>query len=79
MSRNWWNRTSNWSLPSFFFLWVLVIFNILNRFKYMRKKIFRGHMVAGYACGLDFSPDMRFAFINREPGLPRMYKMDQIL
>lgn len=37
----------------------VVIFSALNRFKMNRKKIFSGHMVAGYACGLDFSPDMR--------------------
>jgi len=37
----------------------IIIFNVLNRFKYMRKKVFKGHMVAGYACNIDFSPDMR--------------------
>lgn len=37
----------------------IVIFSALNRFKMNRKKTFTGHMVAGYACGLDFSPDMR--------------------
>lgn len=37
----------------------IVIFNALNRFKFMRKKVFKGHMVAGYACGVDFSPEMR--------------------
>lgn len=35
----------------------IVIFSALNRFKMNRKKEFKGHMVAGYACGLDFSPD----------------------
>ena len=38
----------------------IVIFSALNRFKMNRKKTFSGHMVAGYACTLDFSPDMRF-------------------
>ncbi|XP_023931757.1 pre-mRNA-processing factor 17-like [Lingula anatina] len=38
----------------------VVIFNVLNRFKYMRKKVFKGHMVAGYACSVDFSPDMSY-------------------
>ncbi|XP_067945704.1 pre-mRNA-processing factor 17-like [Watersipora subatra] len=38
----------------------VVIFNVLNRMKMMRKKIFKGHMVAGYACGVDFSPDMSY-------------------
>lgn len=37
----------------------IVIFSALNRFKINRKKTFSGHMVAGYACQLDFSPDMR--------------------
>jgi pre-mRNA-processing factor 17 len=38
----------------------IVVFNALNHFKFMRKKVFKGHMVAGYACGLDFSPDMSY-------------------
>jgi pre-mRNA-processing factor 17 len=37
----------------------IVIFSALNRFKINRKKTFTGHMVAGYACSLDFSPDLR--------------------
>lgn len=37
----------------------IVIFSAMNRFKMNRKKTFSGHMVAGYACSLDFSPDMR--------------------
>ena len=38
----------------------IMIFNALNRFKWHRKKSFKGHMVAGYACGIDFSPDMTY-------------------
>ena len=38
----------------------IVIYSALNRFKLNRKKTFTGHMVAGYACGLDFSPEMRY-------------------
>ncbi|KAK0080553.1 hypothetical protein PV325_013758 [Microctonus aethiopoides] len=38
----------------------IVIFSALNRFKMNRKKTFVGHMVAGYACGIDFSPDMSY-------------------
>lgn len=38
----------------------IIIFNVLNRFKMMRKKVFKGHMVAGYACAIDFSPDMSY-------------------
>jgi len=42
----------------------IVIFSALNRFKMNRKKTFSGHMVAGYACTLDFSPDMRLVIIQ---------------
>ncbi|CAH1379937.1 hypothetical protein MTP99_003769 [Tenebrio molitor] len=38
----------------------IVIFSALNRFKINRKKTFTGHMVAGYACSLDFSPDLSY-------------------
>ncbi|THD20177.1 Pre mrna splicing factor pre mrna processing fac tor [Fasciola hepatica] len=38
----------------------LVVFNIFAGFKRMRKKIFRGHMVSGYACTVDMSPDQRY-------------------
>ncbi|KAJ8963666.1 hypothetical protein NQ314_005457 [Rhamnusium bicolor] len=38
----------------------IVIFSAMNRFKINRKKTFSGHMVAGYACSLDFSPDMSY-------------------
>jgi len=41
----------------------VVIFNVLNRMKMMRKKVFKGHMVAGYACGVDFSPDMSLVLL----------------
>lgn len=40
----------------------IVIFSAINRFKMNRKKTFTGHMVSGYACNLDFSPDMRYMF-----------------
>jgi pre-mRNA-processing factor 17 len=36
----------------------IVIFSALNRFKMNCNKTFSGHMVASYACALDFSPDM---------------------
>ncbi|XP_057653729.1 pre-mRNA-processing factor 17 [Diorhabda carinulata] len=38
----------------------IVIFSAMNRFKINRKKTFSGHMVAGYACSLDYSPDMSY-------------------
>lgn len=41
----------------------IVIFSALNRFKINRKKTFTGHMVAGYACTLDFSPDLRLVYL----------------
>lgn len=39
-------------------------FACMNRFKLNQKKIFTGHMVAGYACSPGFSPDMRFVFFT---------------
>ncbi len=42
----------------------VVIFSAINRFKFHRKKTFKGHMVAGYACGIDFSPEMRQVSLN---------------
>jgi len=38
----------------------IVTYQVGDRFKEMRKKVFKGHMVAGYACGLDFSPEMSY-------------------
>lgn len=38
----------------------ICVFQVGERFKEMRKKVFKGHMVAGYACGLDFSPEMSY-------------------
>lgn len=42
----------------------IVIFSALNRFKMNRKKTFTGHMVSGYACSMDFSPDMRWVLFE---------------
>lgn len=36
------------------------VYSVQERFKLNRKKLFSGHLVAGYACGLSFSPDGRF-------------------
>ncbi len=36
------------------------IYTCGERFREHRKKSFKGHMVAGYACGLDFSPEMSY-------------------
>lgn len=38
----------------------VTIYNTLANFRQMRKKVFRGHSVAGYACMIDFSPDMSY-------------------
>lgn len=35
----------------------ITIYGVQNNFRLNRKKCFKGHMVAGYACQLDFSPD----------------------
>lgn len=35
----------------------IVIYSALNKVRENRKKVFKGHMVAGYACRMDFSPD----------------------
>jgi len=35
-------------------------FACLNKFKLNAKKVFTGHMVAGFACSPDFSPDMSY-------------------
>lgn len=36
------------------------LFSIGHRFKRNEKRVFRGHLVAGYACGMSTSPDGRF-------------------
>ncbi|XP_037054410.1 LOW QUALITY PROTEIN: pre-mRNA-processing factor 17-like [Peromyscus leucopus] len=38
----------------------IFIFGAQNRFRLNRKKKCKGHMVAGYACQTDFSPDMSY-------------------
>ncbi|KAG9493387.1 hypothetical protein GDO78_001350 [Eleutherodactylus coqui] len=38
----------------------ILIFGAQNRFRLNKKKMFKGHMVAGYACQVDFSPDMSY-------------------
>ena len=42
----------------------VMIYGVHNNFRLNRKKSFRGHMVAGYACQVDFSPDGRYYHIN---------------
>lgn len=38
----------------------ILIYNVVNRFRQNRKKVFKGHMNAGYACQANFSPDMSY-------------------
>jgi len=38
----------------------ICIFTCGEKFKPYKKKEFKGHMVAGYACGIDFSPEMSY-------------------
>lgn len=52
----------------------IVMFNALNRFKFSRKKVFKGHMVAGFACGLDFSPEMSYVISGDADG--KLYVWD---
>ena len=43
----------------------IVIYGVENRVRFNRKKTFKGHMVAGYACQVNFSPDGRWVMDNR--------------
>ncbi|CAD6194784.1 unnamed protein product [Caenorhabditis auriculariae] len=39
----------------------IVLFQLIDdKLRFARKKAFRGHNAAGYACNIDFSPDMSF-------------------
>ncbi|XP_077967171.1 pre-mRNA-processing factor 17-like [Styela clava] len=38
----------------------IMIFDVHGRFRVKQKKKFKGHMVAGYACQMDFSPDLSY-------------------
>ncbi|CAF0870012.1 unnamed protein product, partial [Didymodactylos carnosus] len=39
-----------------------------SNFRWKTKKVFKGHMVSGYACGLDFSPDMSYVISGDADG-----------
>ena len=43
----------------------IVIYGVENRVRFNRKKTFKGHMVAGYACQVNFSPDGRWVIEYR--------------
>uniref|UniRef100_UPI00358E4ADD pre-mRNA-processing factor 17 n=1 Tax=Myxine glutinosa TaxID=7769 RepID=UPI00358E4ADD len=46
----------------------ILVFGAHNRFRLNKKKVFKGHMVAGYACALDFSPDMSYVISGDADG-----------
>ncbi|KAL2914748.1 hypothetical protein HK105_205679 [Polyrhizophydium stewartii] len=46
----------------------IVIYSARDRFRINRKKVFRGHLVAGYACQPNFSPDSRFVMSGDSEG-----------
>ncbi|KFD57629.1 hypothetical protein M514_01299 [Trichuris suis] len=47
----------------------IMIFQIVDdKIKFVRKKCFRGHIVAGYACAVDFSPDMSYVISGDSGG-----------
>eukprot|EP01135_Chromosphaera_perkinsii_P000233 Nk52_evm2s62 gene=Nk52_evmTU2s62 len=44
------------------------IFSVRDKFKLQRKKVFKGHLVAGYACVPGFSPDGNFLISGDSEG-----------
>ncbi|KAJ3142501.1 hypothetical protein HK100_002567 [Physocladia obscura] len=46
----------------------IFIYSASDRFKLQRKKIFKGHLIAGYACKPGFSPDGRFIMSGDSEG-----------
>uniref|UniRef100_A0A8C7AFW8 Pre-mRNA-processing factor 17 n=1 Tax=Neovison vison TaxID=452646 RepID=A0A8C7AFW8_NEOVI len=53
-------RVWEWQPCEYFHNYDIWLANQTNRFRLNKKKIFKGHMVAGYACQVDFSPDMSY-------------------
>lgn len=46
----------------------IVSYSIKDRFRQNRKKTFKGHNTAGYACGVNYSPDGRFVMSGDAEG-----------
>lgn len=46
----------------------IVLFSTTDRLRVNRKKVFRGHIVAGYSCQINFSPDNRFLISGDSTG-----------
>ena len=45
-----------------------MIYSAKDRFKLNRKKMFSGHMIAGYACQMNFSPDGHYVMSGDSEG-----------
>lgn len=45
-----------------------MVYGAKDRFRPHRKKRFTGHLVAGYACQVNFSPDGRFLMSGDSEG-----------
>lgn len=56
----------------------ILIFGAQNRFRLNKKKVFKGHMVAGYACQVDFSPDMRYDSVTQFSNEGRYYTAETL-
>ncbi|KAH6575546.1 hypothetical protein BSLG_000207 [Batrachochytrium salamandrivorans] len=46
----------------------IIIYSARDRFRINRKKVFKGHLVAGYACQPNFSPDTRYILSGDSEG-----------
>lgn len=43
----------------------IVLFQLIDdKLRFAKKKAFKGHNVAGYACSIDFAPDMRYTYVE---------------
>ncbi|KAM7533776.1 hypothetical protein Aperf_G00000112283 [Anoplocephala perfoliata] len=51
----------------------IVVFNVFAGYKRMRKKLFRGHTVSGYACVPDMSPDLRYVVSGDGDGMIHLW------
>lgn len=58
----------------------IVTYMTKDRFKQNRKKTFKGHNTAGYACQVNFSPDSKYVMSGACAwGLPFKYRHEQSL
>lgn len=47
---------------------VVKTFDVKSGFRYVRKKVYRGHGLAGYNCQIEFSPDEKFLLSGDSSG-----------